>query len=257
MIITKSNVLEGITPTITTGISTDLPQDITDPDFSVFYRSSDPSRLTMEFGPTALIAYVAVAGINNKGNSDNTSWVAIKDGETEIQRIFINRNQVVVFQFSARVFTNLKVVLFNGGATANPIVKYVSAGNFLTIPNSGEQAGYNRNFLERNFKNRTTLNKQSEPVALVRNRVQGKGRLNIPNASLVFSEGEWQDFLDFAEENLFFILERPPITDPVLSINFAPAAYLCYEMGVNSAKAHAQTRSLNPLSISFKVYNGL
>jgi len=245
MIITKSNVLDGITPTITTGISTDLPQDITDPDFSVFYRGSDPSRLTMEFGPTASITYVAVAGINNKGNSDNTSWVAVKDGDIEILRIFINRDQVVVLNFAARVFVNLKVVLFNGGATTNPIIKYVSAGNVLTVPNGGEQSGYNRNFLERNFRNRTTLNKQSEPVALVRNRVQAKGKLNIPNASLTFSEGEWQDFLDFAEENLFFILERPVFFDVVLIKNFAPAAYLCYEVGVNSAKAHAQTRSLN------------
>lgn len=256
MIISKSNVLSAITPIITAGISTDLPQNITDPDFSVFYRSSDPSSLTMEFGATTSISYVAVAGINNKGNEDFTSFIAVNDGATEILRIAIDSDQVVVLQFTSRAFTNLKVIMFNGGATANPIIKYVSAGNFLTVPNSGEQSGYSRNFLERNFKNRTTLNKQSEPVALVRNRIQAKGRLNIPNASLAFSEGEWQDFLDFAEENLFFILERP-FTVNGGGLNVAPAAYLCYEMGVNSARAHARTRLLNNLSINFKIYNGL
>ena len=255
MIITKSNVLAGITPTITAGISTDLPQNITDQDFSVFYKSSDLNSLAIDFGATPSISYVSVAGINNKGNRDYTSYVAVNDGATEILRISINSDQVVVLQFEARVFANLRVRIFNGAATS-PIVKFISAGNYLTVPNSGEQAGYNRNFLERNFKNKTTLNKQAEPVALVRSRKQAKGRLNIPNASLVFAEGEWQDFLDFAEENLFFILERP-LTINGSGLNVAPAAYLCYEMGVNSAKAHAQTRSLNALSISFKVYNGL
>ena len=157
MIITTSNVLTGVTPTINTGaIAGGLPANITDPDFSAFYISSSLSTLVMSFGTTTAITYVAVAGLNIKGNADDTSLVSVYDGVTEVQTIYVNRNQVVVIDFASQAFTDLIVTVTNGAGDLAPTVKYIAAGTSITVPNSGEGAGYNRQFLERNYKNKTT-----------------------------------------------------------------------------------------------------
>ena len=72
-----------------------------------------------------------------------------------------------------------------------------------------------------------------------------------------FSEGEWQDFLDFAVDNHFFIQEQEPSNVGSEFSGQNNSAYICYELMSNNVKAHAQTRSLNNLSASFKVFNGL
>jgi len=257
MIITKSNILADVVASVTTGASSDDAANITDPDFSVFYTSSSSSTLVMSFGARAAMTYVAVAGLNIKGNADNTSYVAVNDGVTEIKRITVNTNQVVVINFDLTTFTDLIVTVVNGAGNEAPIVRYLAGGAVLTVPNSGEQSGYKRKYLERNFKNKTTLSSEVEPIAMVRKKVATSGRLNIPNASRSFSESEWQTFLEFATLNSFFILERDSLFDSGAGVTFAPSAYLCYELNVNVASAHSSTRSLNSLSIGFKAYTGL
>lgn len=256
MKVTTSNLLNGVTPSITTGATAGgLPANITDPDFSAFYVSASSSTLVMSFGSTDAINYVAVAGLNIKGNSDDTSYVSVSDGATEVQRITVNNNQVVVVNFASQTFATLVVTVVNGAGNLTPIVKYVAAGTSLEIPNSGEQAGYSRQYLERNYKNKTTFNSLTEPVGVLRKRTQPKGKLSVPNVTRAFSEGDWQTFLDFAISNIFFILERDAELDT--GLYYAPAAYLCYELDAISVKAHSSTRLLNNLSIGFKVHNGL
>lgn len=261
MRLTKSNILSSITNSnaiqITTGgSSTDDPLNVIDPDFATFYESSDSTRLTVEFGSTTAINYVAVAGINIEGNKDFTSWVAVKDGTTDIIRIHVDRNQPMMLTFPTQTFTNLKVVLYNPSGLANPILNFVAAGEYLEVPNSGEQAGYERAHINRHYKNRVTVNGQAEPTSILRHKVEGKGRLSIPNALRSFSEGEWQTFLDFAEQEFFFIQERPEEIPEGETYKKCPACYVCYEP-VSQAKAHPQTRSLNSLSLTFKVSNGI
>ncbi|MCP4493120.1 MAG: hypothetical protein GY820_38350 [Gammaproteobacteria bacterium] len=256
MDITTSNVLADVTPSVTTGSNTEsTPADIVDPDFSNYYISASTSTLVISMGATTEIDYVAIAGLNIEGNADSTSYVSVKNDTTEIQQIYVNTNQVVILKFTAQAFTDLIITIYNGAENLAPIVKYIAAGNLVEVPNSGEQSGYNRQFLQHHFKNKVTYNSETEPVAIVRKRVQSKGKLSIPNASKAFSEGDWQTFLVFAIENLFFILERD--AELISTKYYAPAAYLCYEMDINTVKAHPSTRELNSLSIGFKVYNGL
>lgn len=254
MILTTSNVLANIVPTITTGIqdtATDLGENLINEDFSLFYKSKHQNALYVSFNEPVVASYVAVAGLNIEGNKDFTSEVRVYDGATLIKRVWVSNNQPVVIVLDApRAFTNLKVYIYNA-SPVNPIVKYIAAGDYLTVPNGGEQSGYSRNYLERNFKNKTTVNGLSEPISLLRKRVQAKGKLSIPNVTTFFCENEWQTFMDFAQENLFFILEKPAVDDR------ASAAYVGYDVTSNAVKAHAQTRSLNNISFSFKVHNGL
>ena len=128
------------------------------------------------------------------------------------------------------------------------------------MPNGGEIAGYSRQWLVRNIKPRTTVNNLGAPIATIQKRVALKGTLSLPNMLKAFSEDEWQVFLDFSYSDHFFIVEQDTVFDQGSSIVFTginPSAYMCYEAMNSKATAHQQTRSLNNLSISFKVFTGL
>lgn len=256
MIITTSNVLSGRTPTISTGASTSIPSNITSPDFSLNYQSSDQLRLTADFGATGVINYIAVAGINIRGDGSGSARVRALDGATLIQTVNIKRNGVTVVAFEPQSFTNLRIGLYNGDGVLNPILTYAAAGVAITVPNHGENAGYDRQFLNRNIKAKTVINSMAAPITTLKKRIQANGNLALPNMTKAFSENEWQDFLDFASENVFFIREQDTISDNVNSGDNV-SSYLCYDISDTKAKAHSSTRALNDLSISFKVYNGL
>ena len=246
MIVTTTNVLAGVSPTITTGASSDTPSNITSEDFSLNYTSTNQQWLGIEFGVVAAITYVAVAGITN--GTGGAGRVKLLDGVTSIETTSITRNNVIVFTFESQSFTNLKIELANDLANLTPTVSYIAAGNTLTIPNSGETGGHNRSWLERSLKTKTTVNSSSAPISSLRKKVALKGKLNIPNVTASFSQVEWQDFLDFASENIFFINEDSTKTQ---------SSYCCYELMTATVKAHGQTRALNNLALSFKIYNGL
>jgi len=260
MIITKSNILQGLSPTVTTGASSDLPANLTNPNMSKIYRSSDSLRLTYEFGATETINYVAVAGVNigagdGFASVNEYSRARVYDGGTVIKTVNVIRDNCIVLYFTARTFGNLIVTLKNSN-NINPICSYTAAGMAFEVPNSGEVSGYNRQFLNRSYKQKTTTNTIGAPVSNLRKRIPAKGSLNLPNMTKEFSEGEWQEFLDFANENLFFILEQTEGVDGNFS-GLNPSAYLCYNIGKNDVKAHASTRKLNNIGLSFQVYNGL
>ena len=255
MIITKSNVLLGLTPVVSEGASTNDEANITDPDFSTSYISSNQSNLTADFGVIPNISYIAVAGVNIAATLNN-GGITVLDGVTTIKTNFIDRNNCVVITFATRTFTNLRIRLFNNNATLNPQCHFMAAGLHFEVPNSGENAGYNRQFLNRNFKNKTTVNENAAPTALLRNKTPAKGSLKLQNISKAFSENEWQDFLDFAFSNYFFIRENDGTIISETKEN-NQSAYLCYEMEGNSVTAHDSTRLLNNISVKFKVFNGL
>lgn len=257
MIITISNILLGRTPTAFTGedITGDLSA-VTDPDFSTNYTSTDQFRLTLDFGVTSEINYVAYAGLKLKGNEDFTSRVRIRDGSEIIATNFIERNHCVLVTFEPRTFSNLRVGMFNAAGNGNPFISFIAAGVAITAPNFGETSGHNRQFLNRSIKKKTTLNNSAAPIASLQKKISAKGSLNLPNMTKEFSEGVWQNFLDFAVDNHFFMREQGEVENPVLT-SFDQSAYLCYELQQNTVKAHSQTRALNNLAVSFKVFNGL
>lgn len=262
MIITKSNILLGRTPTVSTGENNSFDvESIVDPDFSTFYSSSDNSRLTIDFGSTGLINYVAFAGSNISGNEDFQSRFSVLDGSIAIARTFIKYDNCCVVTFEPRTFSNLRAGLFNSKGNTPPQIRFIAAGNAFTVPNNGEVSGYNRNFLNRSIKSKATLNDIAAPINYLTKKVSASGRLSLPNMTKDFSENEWQDFLNFAVSNHFFIREQDPVgfffqggTEFRSDNN---SAYLCYQPSGMRATAHEATRSLDNLALSFKVFSGL
>ena len=258
MKVTTSNVISGVTPVIVFGVNGDIeqtPDNIVDRDFSTSYTSIDQFTLVTSFGPTGNIDYVAVAGTNIASTNGGTFQVL--NGTTIVATQAVSTNQVVVVTFPEQSFSDLRLLIINHAGDAQPQVTYCAAGQTLTIPNGGEIAGYNRQFLTRNIKQRTTLNNIGAPIAAIQKRIALKGTLSLPNMLKSFSENEWQTFLDFAYSDHFFILEQ---SDNVFDVNLDTpnaSAYLCYESINSKATAHGQTRELNNLAISYKVFTGL
>lgn len=248
MLLTTTNIFSGVTPVISLGASSDDASNLTNPDFSVNYTSVSKESMSIDFGATQEINYIAVAGVNIAGNGDGSSRIRVRNGTEVVAITFLKRNHCVVLSFDARTFSDLKIGVFNGTQDQEITVSYVAGGNTLTVPNGGEIAGYNRQWLNRQIKTKTTTDQIAAPIAVLRKRVPVKGTLTLPNMTASFSQDEFQTFIDFAEQDLFFINE-----DPLLG----ESSYCCYEIDTRPPQAHAQTRSLNNLSFSFKVFNGL
>lgn len=247
MLITTTNILSSKTPTVTEGASlTGTPEDVVNQDFSLNYTSSSKSVLTFDFGATTSINYVAVAGITN-ATSGNGS-VTILNGSTSVATATIVRNNCVVLSFVSQPFANLRIRLSNLNSDLEPTLSYAAAGTAITIPNGGETSGYGRSWLARGIKSKTTTNQVSAPIAAIRAPMALKGNLNLPDMTAVWSQVDYQNFLDFAVDNLFFINEDETLPQ---------SSYCCYEITAPPPKTHSQTRSLNNVAFGFKVFNGL
>lgn len=248
MIVTTTNILDGLSPTVTTGSSGEATANLTNQDFSLNYTSLSQSTLTVSFGSIGLIDYVAVAGIILKGNGAGTSSITLSDGGLVISTVLLTRDNVVVFDFPEQTFSNLILTFTNGAGNRAPTVSYIAGGAKLIIPNNGEVSGHSREWLNRRRKTKSTLNGSSAPIGVLRKPVSPIGRLNMPNILASFSQNEWQTFLDFAIENIFFINEDSAIPE---------SSYCCYDITTSISKAHGQTRELNNLSTAFKIYSGI
>lgn len=252
MRITTSNVLLGVTPTVSSGASSDDPANANDPDFSTSYTGSDNNSLVIDFGAHSNINYLAVAGINIEGNKNYTSYVQVFNGSTLITTNQVIRNNCVMVMFDLRSFSNLRVKLYNAIGNLLPSVRFVAAGQYLQIPNGGEVGGYIRQFLNRNNTTKSTLSDLVAPVSRLTKKKVAKATLSLPNMTKEFTEVELQTFLDFTVDNYFFVAEQDLQGD----ITQNSSAYLCFDVSA-SVRASQSTRALNDVSINFQVFNGL
>ena len=122
------------------------------------------------------------------------------------------------------------------------------------IPNGGEVAGYKKQWLSRPTVSKSTMNKMSAPTATLKKKIPLKGSLNLPSMLFAWANDEWQEWLDFAEVNYFFIRESDFVDG---NTKTADQSYLCYDLKNVKGTTHAATRSLVNLSASFQVFNGL
>jgi hypothetical protein len=246
MIVTASNQLIGVTPTILTDAGIDeVPANITDPDHSLTYTSgSAVDDFTISFGALNGVSYVAISG--QDAAAINPATVEVLNSGVLVQQVTISRNHNLVFSFETANFTDLQVKFLATPNTTPVTVSYIAAGIHLEVPR-GEQSGYSRNWLKRHLTQQTSSNFEVGPTATTQKRKALKGVLSSPNQELTFIESEWQPFIDFTFEQPFFIKEiddRPE------------SSYLCYN-GIHDTKAHSETRLLDNLSLSFTAYNGL
>lgn len=243
--ISTSNVLTNQVPVITDAGINEIPANISDPDHSLNYTSgSSVANFSASYGPQSSITYVAISG--HTAATQLPVTVRLYNGGVLIDSVYLTRNNNVMFTFPKMIFTDLRVEFITSPNTYQTTVSYIAAGEHLTIT-SGEQSGYSRNWLNRHVTQRTTTNLQVGPVSSLTQKKVLKGTLTLPNEVVLFAEEAWQDFIDFAFEQPFFIKE----------VRSKPeSSYICFDPKFDT-NAHSQTRALDVLKLKFTVFNGL
>ena len=243
--ITKSNVLNGLSPIVTKTGTGQTPSHITDPDHSVNYTTSTASEsFDVSFGRVSTISYVAISGHNTASDAQGT--IELYDDTELIDSVILQRSNNIMFTFVTRTFSNLMVRFIKTPLAAQSIVSFIAAGQHMTIE-SGEQAGYSRLWLNRHTKQRTTTNNNTAPTSVLTIGTSLSGNLSLPNELATKIEGEWQEFVDFSFAEPFFIKE---VADKPES------TYICFNPK-HGIKAHPLTRVLDSVTLSFEAYNGL
>lgn len=243
--ISTSNVLIDQVPTITDAGIDEAPANISDPDHSLNYTcGSSLTNFAVSYGAQTNISYVAVSGHTAAAQAQAT--VELWNGAIKIDSAVIKRNHNLMFTFPAQAFLDLIVRFITTPASFQMTVSFIAAGRHLTIL-TGEQAGYKRAWLNRNTTQRTTTNLQVAPISSIKKSKSLPGNLSFPNELATFTEGAWQDFIDFSFEQPFFVKEQS---------NKPESSYICSDP-VHGINAHGQTRELDVISVKFTAYNGL
>jgi len=243
--ISSSNVLLNVVPTITDAGTNEVAANISSPDHSLNYTCGTAvSDFSVSYGAQNNISYVAVSGHTAATSAPAT--IQLYDGVTLIDTVDLVRNNNVMFTFIEWDFTDLIVKFITVPNNFQTTVSFIAAGSYLNIE-KGEQAGYARNWLNRHRTQRTVSTLEVGPISSTQKSKALKGRLSLPNELSIFSSGEWQTFLDFAYEQPFFMKE----------IKSKPeSSYICYDP-VSGVKSHSQTTTLDVITLSFTVFNGL
>ncbi len=245
MSISTSNVLDGVVPVVTDGGIGEDASNITNADHSLTYSSgSSVSDFSISFGLQVDITYVAISG-HNAATTDQAS-IELWNGAALVDSVVLKRNNNVMFTFNLMTFQDMIIKFVTVPNTYKTTVSYIAAGMHIFIP-GGEQAGYKRAWLKRHLKQRTQLGDMSSPISTVKARKPIKLSLSLPNNLVNFSRLTWQDFLDFAESNPFFINEDGSLPE---------ASYICFDYA-DDILAHNSTRALDVIRIKFAAYNGL
>jgi hypothetical protein len=243
--ISTSNVLIGVTPTITDAGTGELAANISDPDHSLNYTcGSSTANFTVNYGARTNISYVGVSGHNAATPANAT--VQLYDGATLIDAVTIKRNHNIMFTFATMNFADLKVVFITAPLTYQTTLSFMAAGQHLTIA-SGEQAGYNRAWLNRSTVQKTTTDLSAAPVSGLITKKARKQTLRFSNQAALFTEDQWQGFIDFSFEQPFFIKEQASKPE---------SSYLCFKPA-HDIDAHSQTRDLNVIILKFTAFTGL
>ena len=243
--ISKSNVLIDQVPAITDAGIDEIPANISNPDHSLNYTcGSSTANFEVSYGAQTNISYVGISG--HTASTPNQATVELWNGTTKVDQAVIKRNNNIMFTFVLQNFTDLIVKFITVPVTYQMTLSYICAGQFLTAIN-GEQAGYKRAWLNRHTTSKTTTNLQVAPVSTLNKSKALKGTLSFPNESALFTQGDWQDFIDFSFEQPFFIKEQ---------VNKPESSYICYDP-VHDIVSHPQTRKLDVIKLKFTAYNGL
>jgi hypothetical protein len=243
--ISTSNVLINQVPTITDVGVGEVAANISDPDHSLNYTcGTSTSDFAVIYGAHSNISYVAVSG--HTAATPAPATVQLYNGAILVDSVVISRNHNIMFTFPSQSFSNLIVKFLVTPDNFQSTVSYIAAGQHLTLT-YGTQAGYKRNWLNRHTVQRTSTNLQVGPVSTTQRSKAMKGSLRLPNELASFAESNWQTFIDFSYEQPFFLKEvesKPEST------------YICYDPKFDDA-THGSTTTLNALTLSFTLFNGL
>lgn len=243
--ISKSNILIGVMPNIIDAGTGEVAFNISDPDHSLNYTcGTNVSDFAVSYGVQNNISYVGVSG--HTAATPAPATIEIYNDVTLIDSVDLNRNNNVMFTFPEMNFTNLIIKFTTVPNNFQMTVSFIAAGQHISLER-GEQAGFQRNWLNRHTTQRTVSTLEVGPISSTQRSKSLKGTLSLPNELAIFSTGEWQDFIDFSFEQPFFMKEFEDKPE---------SSYICYDP-MPGVKSHPSTRALDVITLKFTVFNGL
>lgn len=253
MYIPTNNVLATLTPTVSSGLSSDLPSNITSGDYSLNYTSSS-STFVCEFTVNSNVGYVAISASNLTGSTVEVreKQSGLSAGVARFIRVSENltRDNVLMFVFEPAFARNIRISISGGG---NPTINHIAAGQAVAIPNGGVSSGYGRQWLSRGVSSRTVNSGTAAPITTLVKRSPLRVSLNLPNMPNEFVYGSWQDFSDYVSTGqVFYLTEQENFL-----VESPEQSYACFNPSFSAPKAHPQSRALQNLTFSCGCYNGL
>ena len=243
--ISTSNVLIDVVPTLTDAGTGEIAANISDPDHSLNYTCGTAiGDFQVSYGTQSNISYVAISG--HTAATPASATIELYDNVTLIDTVTITRNNNIMFTFPEMSFTDLIIKFITVPNNYQMTVSFIAAGQYLAIE-TGQQAGYARNWLNRHVTQRSNSTLEVGPISSTQRAKALKGTLSLPNELAIFTEGTWQDFIDFSFEQPFFIKEFQDKPE---------SSYICYDP-MPGVKSHPQTPTLDVITLKFTVYNGL
>lgn len=243
--ISTSNVLIDVIPSVGDLGVGEIASNASDPDHSLNVTAgTGTGNFAFSYGAQNNISYVAISG--HTAANPAPAVVNLLDGLVLIDTVSITRNNNIMFTFPEMNFTDLIVQFVTVPNNYQMTVSFIAAGQYLAIE-TGQQAGYARNWLNRHVTQRSNSTLEVGPISSTQRAKALKGTLSLPNELAIFTEGAWQDFIDFSFEQPFFIKEFQDKPE---------SSYICYDP-IPGVKSHPQTPTLDVITLKFTVYNGL
>ncbi len=267
-------MIASITNIASTSTITALPdsalQDInviTDGDYSSVYTDTLAGQVTITFVFPAeiYVGYIAIGGSNiakkdsiqvtTSNEPEPIYWQTVSSeqlvsndpfdltvslgGTVDDSQLGKNESNVLMYKVDTAGVRRVTVIVKGTGQIS---IAEIAIGEYYEIPR-GEQSGYNRPWTVPNIKARSAVGLNNSPINLSYESRSLKCVLTVPNNIIRDFDG-WYNFINFAANNTFYILEDGDKTHSYAGFNAVPAM----------TKAHAQTRSLGVSTINFNAF---
>ena len=248
MYISQSNDLTISTVTVPDDPGANPLQYLLNRDFSEIYRSGTSSnffRIEMELSD---IGYIGISGLDVFGKVseidfeywDGLAWVVDANYQVTSDHTIMHINT------SSSVYDKWRITFTKILSNSIVGIAYLAAGKCWRVPNGGEVAGYKRPWSTPAFKQRTQ-NNLGMPTSTVIESTGISTSVKFPNISNIDIEEVWTPLQGYAVINGVFIVEEETRGD---------RSYYCYNCQPAPITAHAQTRSLQNVSMKFDCWTG-
>lgn len=271
MIVSTSNIAHTATITATPESALLDFAVVTDGDYSSVYTDALSGKITIDivFPDIVDVGYIALGGTNiakkesiqitTSDSPEAIYWQTnsseqlvstdpfdltvslggIGGGTVADDNLSSLESSVMMYKVDGVGVRRITIVIKGGG---NISIAEIAVGDYYEIPR-GEQGGYARPWTVPNIKARSTTGLDNSPVNLSYESRSLKCTLSVPNNIMRDFDG-WYNFINFAANNTFYVLEDLNKFHSYAGFNAVPAM----------TNAHAQTRSLGVSAITFNAF---
>lgn len=248
MYISQSNELTAVNVTVPDDPGANPLQYLLNRDFSEIYRSGTSSNFFRIELDIEEVGYIGISGLDVYGKVseidfeywDGAAWVVDGNYPVTSDRTIMHVNT------SSYTYTKWRITFTKTLSNLIVGIAYLAAGRCWNVPNGGEESGYSRPWSTPAFKQRTQ-NDLGMPTATVIESTGITGSVKFNNISNIDIEEAWVPIQGYSVINGVFIVEEETRAD---------RAYYCYNCQPAPVKAHAQTRSLQNVSMKFDCWTG-